>query len=551
METVKKKYNLNSVYLKITWMESLGDNHSDGESMILRSLKPKLIENIKLLKKKIDQEDKNQSLLTSSASLASSENISRKPKFYIEGYGCSASFSDMELIAGQLIQNGFDMTNNPIDSTINLIVTCSVKDSTEHRMIHRIKMLSKNNKPIVIAGCLPSADRHLVEKLNPNASLMGPDSINKTIEIVNSTLNGQKVFSLEKSTFEKINLPKLKINPVISIIEIASGCLSECSFCQTKLAKGKLQSYRIGEIIRQINHDLSIGSKEIWLTSTDNGCYGLDINTNLVELLRRCEEIDQEFKIRVGMMNPMYLRNMINDLTNLYLESNKIFKFIHIPVQSGSEEILKKMKRGHTVNTFRKISKQLREQIKDITIATDIITGFPGESEEDFALTLDLLHEIEPDVINSSKYSARPGTTASKLKRIDNETMLDRSKKLHRLIKSITKKRNSRWINWEGEVLLDEIEDGKIKGRNEYYKSIVIENIEEISQNPIGSNSLANSLHKNSKIHQFKQRRSIDLDKNPYYNVDYTNDVNKYLGRTIIAKVTGYSENSLKGIRIT
>ena len=157
----------------------------------------------------------------------------------------------------------------------------------------------------------------------------------------------KKAIFLQNSEIEKINYPKIRINPVISIIEIASGCLSECSFCQTKLAKGGLQSYRIGNIINQINQDLKTGTHEIWLTSTDNGCYGRDIGTNLAELLKKCVEIEKEdFKIRVGMMNPMYLKDMINDLVDIYSKSNKIFKFIHIPVQSGSEKVLRKNEKG-------------------------------------------------------------------------------------------------------------------------------------------------------------------------------------------------------------
>ena len=308
---------------------------------------------------------------------------------------------------------------------------------------------------------------------------MSPNSINKTMEIVKSTLNGQKIIHLQKSGLEKINLPKLRINPVISIVEIASGCLSECSFCQTKLAKGGLQSYRIGNIINQVKHDLSTGSHEIWLTSTDNGCYGKDIGTNLVELLKRCDEIENDFKIRVGMMNPMYLKDMIKDLTDIYSNSDKIFKFIHIPVQSGSEKVLRKMKRGHTAKTFKDIVKQFREKIPDMTIATDIITGYPEETDEDFELTLKMIKETEPDIVNSSRFSPRPGTLASNSKSIGQEILTQRSEKLHSIIKNIAKKRNSRWLNWKGDAIIDEMENVKLKGRNQYYKSIIIKNLNE------------------------------------------------------------------------
>src|SRR6476659_6058293 len=171
---------------------------------------------------------------------------------------------------------------------------------------------------------------------------------------------------------------------------------------------------------------------------------------------------DNDYRIRVGMMNPMYLRNMIDDLLYLYTKNNKLFKFIHIPVQSGSERILRKMKRGHTAKTFKQIVRKFRERIPDMTIATDIITGFPGETDEDFELTLKMIKELEPDIINTSKFSPRPGTTASKLKKIDQKTMIQRSEKLHLITKNIAKKRNSRWLNWEGNVLIDEVEGGKL-----------------------------------------------------------------------------------------
>ena len=499
------------------------------------SLKPKLIDNITLLNKVND----NLQTYTPSLKPTSSIQTDKKQKlsFWIEGYGCSASFADMEMIAGQLIDSGFVISNNPNRASINLIVTCSVKETTEHRMIHRIKSLSKNNKPLIVAGCLPSADQKLVQKINPKASLMSPNSINKTMEIVKSTLNGHKTIHLQNSGLEKINLPKFRINPVISIVEIASGCLSECSFCQTKLAKGNLQSYRIGNIINQVKCDLSTGSREIWLTSTDNGCYGKDIGTNLVELLKKIDEIEEDFKIRVGMMNPMYLKEMIKDLIDIYSRSDKIFKFIHIPVQSGSDKVLGKMKRGHTAKTFRDIVKQFREKIPDMTIATDIITGYPEETDEDFELTLKMIKETEPDIVNSSRFSSRPGTLASKSKVIGREIMAQRSEKLHRIIKNIAKKRNSRWLNWRGDVIIDEMDSEKIKGRNQYYKSVIIKNLNE--------NKLTDSIGNSNNNENFS-RPLGDL-----YTMSLNNqNDNFFLGKTMMVMVTGYSNHTLEGIQI-
>ena len=228
-----------------------------------RSLKPKLISNITLLNKRkiieenmtIDQTN-NKSNDNTEKEEENTDRSENKPSFWIEGYGCSSSIADMEMIAGQLKNNGFTISNSPSKANVNLIVTCSVKDVTEHKMAHRIKSLSKYDTPLVIAGCLPAADIKLVEKLNPSASIMGPHTIDKTIEIVNTALNGQRSVFLNNSNLEKVSFPRIRINPIVSIIEIASGCLSECSFCQTKLAKGDLQSYRIGQITNQIKKDI-------------------------------------------------------------------------------------------------------------------------------------------------------------------------------------------------------------------------------------------------------------------------------------------------------
>ena len=397
-----------------------------------------------------------------------------RKKVWIEAYGCSASKADSEMILGQLQNHGYKIARDEQESSINIVVTCSVKDATEHKMLYRIKQLAKSKKPIVIAGCLPKADKERVEYLFPSASLLGPHSIDRAVDIVNNGISGKKIVALEDSISDKINIPKIRINPVISIVEIASGCMSECTFCQTKLAKGQIRSYRVGDITRQMRQDLADGCKEIWLTSTDNGCYGKDIGSNLVELLRSCCREDGSYKIRVGMMNPMYLPPMVDELTELYAANEKIFKFLHIPVQSGSDIILRKMNRGHSVRIYRELVNAFRSKIPKMTIATDVIIGFPSETEEDFERTLSLIRETEPDIVNSSKYSARPNTPAASLKQLNSHLVKERAQKLHSLIRKISKKRNSIWKGWEGELIIDHIDNKSIESRNYAYKPVVV-----------------------------------------------------------------------------
>ena len=400
-------------------------------------------------------------------------------KIFVEAYGCSASFSDSEMISGLIANGGHTIVDNSSESDLNIVVTCSVKDATANKMIHRIKSLK--TKPLVVAGCLPKAEQSTVEKFSENASMLGPNSLGKTLQVIDSTLRGTQQIALEDSDVSKVGLPKVRLNPAVGIVEIASGCMSECTFCQTKLSKGDLVSYRIGDIVRQVETEISDGCKEIWLTSTDNGCYGFDINTDLPSLVDTVAEIPHDFRIRVGMMNPMYMVRIKDHLINSF-DNPKVYKFLHIPVQSGSDKVLHDMKRGHTVETFRDVVKRARERFPEFTISTDVIVGFPSETYEDFEKTVDLLKETRPDVVNLSKYSARPGTDAAEWEQIDVAEVKKRSKIIFELINQIALENNQKWIGWKGEVLFNEKTEEGIKARNFAYKSIFVDEPVEIGQ---------------------------------------------------------------------
>jgi len=400
-------------------------------------------------------------------------------KIWVEAYGCSASFADSEMISGLIVNGGHTLVQDKSESDLNLIVTCSVKDITASRMIYRIK--ESQSKPLVVAGCLPKAERHTVEKFAQNASLMGPNSIGKTLQVIETTLSGSKVVALEDTDISKIGIPKVRLNPAVGIVEIANGCMSECTFCQTKLAKGDLQSYRIGDITRQVKRELDDGCKEVWLSSTDNGCYGLDIGEDLSSLIDQVVQIPEDFRIRIGMMNPMFMPRIRDNLLKSF-ENAKVFRFLHIPVQSGSNVVLNDMKRGHTVETFKNVVRKFRTKFGSFTISTDIIIGYPTETQENFEETIELLKETTPDVVNISRYSRRPGTVAAEMPQIDVTEVKRRSKQATELINKISLENNKKWVGWKGDVLFDENLDGQIKGRNFAYKPIFINEVAEIGQ---------------------------------------------------------------------
>ena len=425
-------------------------------AMLKRSLKPEIIESIPVLRRS-------------------------KPQVWVEAYGCSASMADSEMISGLLKGAGYEIASKQSEGSLNLIVTCSVKDRTEHRMVSRIKAMTKSGKPLVVAGCLPKADRAKVEALNSSASLLGPHSIESAPAVVGSALSGSRLVTLEDSAADKVNIPRVRLNPAVSIVEIASGCMSKCTFCQTKIAKGWLRSYRVGDIIRQIRADVQAGCKEVWLASTDNGCYGRDMGMDLVELLKACCSIEGDFKIRLGMMNPMYLPEMLDRMVSVFQENDRLFKFLHIPVESGSDRVLRKMKRGHTTRTFLDAVQAFRSKIPEMTVSTDVIVGFPSETEDEFKGTLDLIERAEPDIVNISRYGARPGTEAAKWRgmRVNSQVAKERSERLHLLAKRVAKKRNSLWQDWHGEIIVDEM-DKVVQGRNYAYKPVVVSNPEQV-----------------------------------------------------------------------
>lgn len=395
-------------------------------------------------------------------------------RYWLEAYGCSASFADASMIAGQLEQAGYTRVDSPERADLNIIVTCTVKTPTAQRMRHRISRLTGVGKPLIVAGCMPKTELGAILAINPQVGLVGPQSIDRILEVADTLLKeGRPLWALEDSGRPKLELPTVRLNPVVEIVEIASGCLSACSFCQVKLAKGVLKSYPPEMVVRAVSRAVRAGCREVWLTSTDNGCYGFDLGTNLARLLREVATVDGDFWVRVGMLNPAHLRRYLGELVEAF-RLERVFKFLHLPVQSGSDRVLRQMARGHTVEEFVEAVREFRSAIPGITISTDIIVGYPTEREVDFEATVQLLKEVEPDVVNLSRFSKRPGTRAAQLPQLPNTVVKERSGILHYLIQELTLHRNRRWIGWRGWALVDEVVEGAFAARNFAYKPVIL-----------------------------------------------------------------------------
>ena len=393
-------------------------------------------------------------------------------KVYIESYGCSANLADAEIIAGLLLEAGYTTTQSPSEADLNIIVTCTVKDPTYQRMVTRLKALTSLGRPLIVAGCMPKTSKDTILRINQRASLLGPNSVDRVREVAERTLKGERVEELS-DTYNKLLQPRLLRNPVVGVVQIASGCLSACSFCQVKIARGKLKSFDEVLILEEITRLVRQGCREIWLTSQDNGCYGKDRGSSLADLLDKIAKLDGCFKVRVGMMNPTHIIDDIGRIVDV-LQEERFFKFLHIPVQSGCNDVLSDMRRGYTREDFLRIVDEARRKIPEVTLSTDVIVGYPTEREECFKETVALLEQVKPDIVNISRFSPRPGTRAALLPQLPQSVVKQRSATLHNLVKSITLERNRCWLGWRGEALVDEVVKGAKVARNPYYKPILL-----------------------------------------------------------------------------
>ncbi len=358
-------------------------------------------------------------------------------KFFIKTYGCSHNKADSLFMAQLLKLNGFIESNNDKDAGLIIVNTCTVKTPTEHKIMRYL--FDNKDKKIIIAGCMTATHK---EKLK-NYPLIGCNNLADIVKIAKGDIKE----SLHENGGIAELLPMAK-NEVIEVLPISKGCLGNCSYCATKFARGKLKSHPINKIITQIKNALKSGKKELWLTAEDTGCYGLDINSSLPALLKEIIKIEGFFKVRLGMINPKYALKYKKELAKA-LNNEKFFKFIHIPVQSGSDKILKLMNRHYSKYDFIKTVNYFRKNVKNITIATDIIVGFPNESREDFLQTYSLINALKPEVMNISKYWDRPLIESSKMDcKVSLDEKKERAVKLMSLHKKHIKERDNKLTGW-------------------------------------------------------------------------------------------------------
>ena len=393
-------------------------------------------------------------------------------RVYVEVYGCSANRADAEIASGLLLEAGHEIVDSAEAADVSVLLTCIVKTPTEHKVVRRLRELE--GKRVVVAGCMPKAQISLIEEVSPGASLVGPDDVARIPEAVTAAMAGEKIVCLSGTSPDRTCLPRLRLSEVVHIAPIAAGCLGNCSYCIVKVARGRLRSFPADAIVKDAEEAVANGCKEIWVTAEDTAAYD-DNGTILPDLLRKLGAIDGDFMIRVGMMTPNSALPIVDDLVDIF-RGEKIFRFLHVPIQSGSDEILGRMRRRYTVADFRDLVNRFREGVPDVSVSTDIICGFPGESEEQFNESMALVEWLRPDALNMNRFWPRPGTEAAGLTgQLNGRVIKDRSRRLDQLWTKVGREANKSLLGWVGEVIVDEVgHNDMMMGRTRSYKAVAV-----------------------------------------------------------------------------
>ncbi|KAJ3272234.1 hypothetical protein HDV01_005888 [Terramyces sp. JEL0728] len=418
---------------------------------------------------------------------------------YVKTWGCGHNNSDGEYMAGLLAAEGYNVlleTDKANDADVWVLNSCTVKGPSQQTFANDIQKGIDGGKKVVVAGCVPQG--------NPNGdewkslSIIGVQQIDQVVHVVEETLKGNTVkFLRDAKELDKegkkrkaggapLNLPKIRRNPFIEIIPVNTGCLNQCTYCKTKHARGDLGSYSIDEIVARVNAVLDEGVLEIWLTSEDIGAYGIDIGVTIVQLLWKIIEAMEHHpskiaKLRVGMTNPPYILEHLDEMAKI-LAHDRVYSFLHVPVQAGSTKVLDDMRRLYKIEDFERVCDVLLTKVPGITLATDVICGklffilgFPTETEADFDETMRILEKYRFSVLHISQFYPRPGTPAARMKRVPTQEVKKRSRRATAFFESYTS--YDSYLGKEVEILITEASsDGNnYIGHDKFYHQVLVE----------------------------------------------------------------------------
>jgi len=398
---------------------------------------------------------------------------------YVESYGCTHNRSEAIEFGEAMRHSGISVNSDGETDDTVVIFTCTVITATENHMIRRIRQLLAEGKKVIVAGCMAEVQEKLLKKMfGDRIIITGISSYGKNYSGLKTDV--LKIINKKSNTGEKFKATTSNQGNYAYPIAISQGCLGNCSYCITKFARGNLVTYDENVITEKLKKGLNQNIFEINITSQDTGVYGMDLDgrPHLTELIEKLSYIEGNYMMRIGMMNPFGFLLDREAFVKMYSLPH-VFRFAHIPVQSGNNDILKMMKRPYTVENFLDIINDLRGAYPDITISTDIIVGFPGETEETFNDSIDLIKRIKPSVLNITRFSARPGTEAAVMKdNIPGSKLKEWSRHLTSIFKKISTEENEKYLGrniWA--TVTEHVKKGTSMLRDINYKPIIVKKI--------------------------------------------------------------------------
>lgn len=382
-------------------------------------------------------------------------------KYFVESYGCTMNYGEGAHLAERMSGMGYEESASVDAADIVILNTCTVVGTTEKKMVRRMTDLRSMGKEVIVTGCMAEVQPGRISVRLPNSLIISPQNYSEFSDRV-STKYGCWHPLDHKDTGSSAILP------------IAQGCLGTCSYCITRFARGKLISYPVDELLTDFKRRIGNGAKEIFITAQDTACYGRDIGSSLPELLTKMLEVPGNYRIRIGMMNPDWLVPIVEKLMVVFKDP-RMYRFLHMPVQSGSNEVLENMKRRYTIEEYFTLIDIIRARYPDMSISTDMIAGFPGETDRDHKKSVDLLRRLKADTVNITRFSPRPGTKAADMKQVNGRVIKDRSTELTMVKNQVELANNEKMIGKTFKVLVtEEGINGSIIARTDNYRPVGI-----------------------------------------------------------------------------
>lgn len=394
--------------------------------------------------------------------------------------GCKVNQYETEAMTELFLNKGYELVNHDEFADIYIINTCTVtnlSDKKSRQFIRRCK--GKNSEAITaVVGCYSQVSPDEIEDIEEVDIILGTDNRNKIVDICEDFMEDKNRVNLVSDIMEVREFEELKIDDVEgktrAFLKVQDGCNQYCSYCIIPYARGSIRSRKIESVVKEVIRLVDAGFKEVVLTGIHIASYGKDLgDERLIDLIEEIHKVEGLERIRLGSLEPTLITD---DFMERLSSLKKVCNHFHLSLQSGSDTVLKRMNREYTTEEYRGIVKTIRSYMEDVAFTTDIIVGFPEETEEEFNETYEFVKEIEFSKVHVFKYSPRKGTPAEKLKQLNGKTKTERSKKLIKLSDELTRKFNEQFIGESLNVLFEEeskYKDNYIEGYTKNYIRVI------------------------------------------------------------------------------